>query len=116
MRTTTRLWVLSAVAAFSATAFAQDSDSAPAPQPGGLPDPTWHSSAQFAFGGLVAGPYDVSSNITAPPAPGATWNRLLGCARAWGYYWVSGGAGTTGAFMIHQYDLNGNYIQGFVQN
>jgi hypothetical protein len=73
------------------------------------------TSSLMPFGGLLAGPYDVTTTVLASPAPGAAWNRELGCARAWGYLWVSGGAGTTGAFAIHQYSLTGTYIQSFAQ-
>jgi hypothetical protein len=115
MRNSTRMWFVTAVAALGAAAQAQDADRAPASPPGPLV-PTPYSQVQMALGAHLAGPYDVQNTITAPPTPGAAWNRMLGVARAWGYYWVSGGAGTTGAFMIHQFDLNGVYIQGFVQN
>ena len=61
-------------------------------------------TGQRALGTLLQGPIDVTSTVTASPAPGTSWLRELGCANGWGYYWVSGGAGTTGAFAIHQFD------------
>jgi hypothetical protein len=118
MRTSIRLSVLSALIAFSGVALAQSEDRAPAGPSGPVnpvtPVPT--SSVQFVLGDLLEGPYDAQSGITASPSPGTIWNRLLGVTRAWGYLWVSGGAGTTGAFMIHQYSLTGTYIQSFVQD
>ncbi len=69
-----------------------------------------------AVGTLLQGPLDIVAGILASPAPGANWNRLLGCGYGWGYYWVSGGAGTSGAFAIHQYDTTGAYIQSFTQD
>lgn len=74
------------------------------------------AGAPRALGSLLQGPLDASSGILASPSPGANWNRLLGCGYGWGYYWVSGGAGTTGAFAIHQYDTSGNYLQSFTQD
>ena len=96
---------------------AQSEDSAPlGPQGGSSATPVPLTNPQMALGTLLQGPIDVMNTVTAPPTPGTIWNRQLGCARAWGYYWVSGGAGTTGAFAIHQFDpTTGAYIQSFPQ-
>jgi hypothetical protein len=107
-----------AVALLGSFAAAQSEDRAPASAARGMqaPPATPVSSTQTALGTLLQGPLDVQSPITAAPTPGAAWNRLLGTTRAWGYLWVSGGAGTTGAFAIHQYTLAGAYIQSFTQD
>jgi hypothetical protein len=99
-------------------AFAQSVDQEDrAPSEGGLaPTAAASNGAPRAAGTLLFGPIDVQNTITSPPAPGALWNRLLGTARAWGYIWVSGGAGTGGVFEIHQYDLTGAYIQSFTKD
>jgi hypothetical protein len=99
--------------ALGSAAFAQSEDRAPA---SGTPNAMPVSAPQMALGSVLQGPIDVQTPITLPPAPGPVWTRLLGAARAWNYLWVSGGAGTAGAFAIHQYDLNGVYIQSFIQD
>ncbi|MFM7298401.1 MAG: hypothetical protein ACKO4Q_14440 [Planctomycetota bacterium] len=111
------LHILSLVtASLASLGLAQSEDSAqPLSHPGAVA-PTSTTAPAFLLGSQLAGPIDVQSGITAAPTPGAMWNRLLGGARAWGYYWVSGGAGTGGAFAIHQYDLNGTFLQSFTQD
>jgi hypothetical protein len=108
-----------AIAALAAGAFAQTEELAPATRSSDsfVAAQVAAQTGQRALGSLLFGPVDVQSSITASPAPGTTWNRLLGCEAAWGYFWVSGGAGTSGAFMIHQYDgTTGAYIQSFPQD
>lgn len=62
-----------------------------------------------ALGTLVAGPYDVET--------GPFDNRCLGVEEMGGFLWVTGTGHTTvgNAYKIHQFDLNGNYIQSFNQ-
>lgn len=112
-----------ATLAFTLSSFAapqnDTEDRGPTPNPvvgGGGEILAPSNGAPRALGSLLQGPLDVQSGILAAPAPGANWNRLLGCGYGWGYLWVSGGAGTTGAFMIHQYSLTGTYLQSFTQD
>lgn len=67
------------------------------------------STALTALGSLVAGPFDVE---TAPFD-----NRCLGVEEMGGFLWVTGGGHTsTGwAYMVHQYDMNGVYLQSWPQ-
>jgi hypothetical protein len=103
-------------ASLASSGLAQSEDRAsPVTQPGAL-TPTATTAPAMLLGSQLAGPIDVQSVITTAPTPGTAWNRLLSGARAWGYYWVAGGAGTGGSFAIHQYDLNGGFIQSFTQD
>lgn len=102
--------------ALSSILAAQSEDCAPASSQAGNPiNPVPVASPQAALGTLLQGPIDVMNTVTTPPTPGTAWNRELGCARGWGYYWVSGGAGATGAFAIHQYTTAGVFVQSFTQ-
>ena len=85
--------LLSSILFLGTASFAQSEDRAPA---GSTPVAMPVSTPQAALGTPLQGPIDVMTTITLPPAPGTVWNRLLGTARAWGYIWVSGGAGTAG--------------------
>ena len=69
-----------------------------------------NGSGARGLGDLVAGPFDVE---TAPYD-----NRCLGVEQAWGYFWVTGrGHNAVGDnYMIHQYDMSGNYVASFPQN
>jgi len=62
---------------------------------------------QFLQGDVLAGPFDCST-------PTANI-RLLGVQKAWGYYWVTGGNAAAGPFFVHQFELNGNFVQSFAQ-
>ena len=107
MRSTIRIAVLPFVLCAAAqNLVAQSEDRAPNQGAGSGWVPV--GQVQLALGDHVDGPYDV----TTPTG----WQRLLGVARAWGYYWVSGGNGTAGPFGIHQFDLSGNLLQTITQD
>jgi len=104
----TRLTILAALTAsalFAQAGVAQQNDVDPAAA-GGI---NVQNTALAALGSLVAGPYDVE---TAPFD-----NRCLGVTEMGGFLWVTGGGHATigWSFMIHQYDMTGNFIQSFPQ-
>jgi hypothetical protein len=73
------------------------------------PGRTGPPSSPLFLGGSVRGPFDVES------APFD--NRCLGVQYGWNYFFVTGRGHTTQGDIrrIHQYDLNGNYVQSFSQ-
>lgn len=92
-------------AALAQGAFAQQNDVDPARGNGvGM-----QNTSIAALGSLIAGPYDVET----PPFD----NRCLGVEEMGGFLWVTGTGHTTvgNAYKIHQYDMNGTYIQSFNQ-
>ena len=63
------------------------------------------------LGGLVAGPFDVQT----PPTPANGF--IYGVEAAFGFYWVTGGDGSTSlnSGLIYKYDLNGALLAQFPQ-
>ncbi len=96
---------LAACAALAALAPAQSATDGD-PTPGLRPEP----KAQPFLGDVLRGPLDVES---APYD-----NRCLGVEKAFGYYYVSGAGHTSSGVyqQLHKFDLNGNYIQSYLQN
>lgn len=97
--------VLAAGALLASGAAAQQNDVDPAASNG----KTLSNVAQFALGTLVAGPFDVET--------GPFDNRCLGTEEMGGFIWVTGADHTTIGYnpRIHQFDMNGTYIQSFPQ-
>ncbi len=107
MRSTSFLTALLALA-LSAGAVAQTADVDPAGS--NAVTATQYGASTRGHGDLVAGPWDVET--------GPFDNRCLGVEEAWGHYWVTGrGHSTIGdVYMIHKYDMAGNYLVSYPQN
>ncbi|MBC8405870.1 MAG: hypothetical protein H8E15_11625 [Planctomycetes bacterium] len=66
-------------------------------------------SAQAGTADIVRGPFDVQT-LTGDP-------RIQGAAYGWGHYWVSGAGYDiyNPEFMIHKFDMDGNYVASYPQ-
>ncbi len=106
MRKTTTLLLPVLLVLFGAGAPAQNTDA----------DPNGTSLHAVSTGGgarslgdLIAGPWDVET--------GPNDNRCLGVEEMDGFLWVTGGGHSTIGwnYMVHQYDMDGVFIQSFPQ-
>ena len=71
---------------------------------------TVNNNSSRALGDLVSGPFDVETAVYD--------NRCLGVEEAWGSLWITGRGHTTlgDNYMIHEYDMTGNWITSYPQN